>query len=1227
MAVLTTKEKRMLNRGLVTSEHQLGDRLQAMDTDGANSLVAATDLTSTTAASFSIGNINDATKVPLLKLSTTTLASGAYTVTLQPEASAWAADRAIYLPNVGADDTLVSVTATQTLTNKTLTTPTIANFTNATHDHSTTAQGGTLSISLATLGMAAEGTLETFFDVGASGATGVLRLQATGGGTDNTVTLTNTVTTQDVTLTLPDGTGTLVATGQAITGYISLAGTVSGGIKIAPIATGTALATIQNQNVAASTITLPSATCTLPGLGLTNSFSVVQTVAFDDTTDGVVDPLVLTHSSSDNNATAGDGVSISFKLENATGTSTVEEWASIDVLSTTITNGSEDGDIVFNTMLAGTVTAAVTIDASAQELVIGRDATDANGLHGLRIWPLTAAKGSILIQPADNTGDDTITITNGNTGGDITITLPTVTCTLVGTAASNIFSAAQNVTRNDTTDGLVDGVVLTHSSSDNNATVGDGISISLCLENATGTSAVEEWARMDALSTTITNGSEDGDIAFSTMLAGTVTQAALIDASDQSLTLGRNSTDANGVYQLRIYPVTTGRGSLILQAVAHASADRATTIVNATDSGAAVTVTLPNATCTLPGVGLANTFSAVQGVTIDDASNTAVTDLLVLTHTTSGAPGAGIGAGISVIVENDTDATTEVSSLDFVTTNDGTKAALDTDIVFKTMLAGTLSQVVALDASAQELIIGASAASADQINAIRIYANTTAARGSLLLKAQTHASDDYATTLQNATDLGAAATITLPSTTCTLPGLGLANTFTATVSVTKDDTTDGVVDGLILTHSSSDNAATAADGVSISFCLENATGTSTVEEWARLDAVSTTITDGSEDGDVVLSTMLAGTVTEALRLDASDQSLSVGQSATDANGINKLRVFPLTAASGSLVLQAAVDAAGDHATTITNATDASGAVTVTLPSQTCTLPGLGVANTFGAVQGVTVDDASNAAVTDLLVLTHTTSGAPGAGIGAGISVIVENDTDATTEVSSIDFVTTSDGTKASLDTDIRFTTRLAGISAICLLLDASDQSFTIGRSSTHADGLYRLRIFPLTASKGSLILAATANTADYEVSITNAAHGQATALTIPDCGSATANLVLSEGAATVNGAKTFGTMPIIPTATVAALGANQGDAAAITTGFTLVSGADATKGVKLPAAAAGLTAIVVNNAAAVLKVWPNTDDAINGLGANNNIAMAANTAATYVAYDATTWYTIPTVPS
>ena len=101
----------------------------------------------------------------------------------------------------------------------------------------------------------------------------------------------------------------------------------------------------------------------------------------------------------------------------------------------------------------------------------------------------------------------------------------------------------------------------------------------------------------------------------------------------------------------------------------------------------------------------------------------------------------------------------------------------------------------------------------------------------------------------------------------------------------------------------------------------------------------------------------------------------------------------------------------------------------------------------------------------------------------------------------------------------------------------------------------------------------------------------------------------------------------IKSATVAAAGSTQANAAALAGGFSLVSGADATKGVLLPAAAAGRVVIIKNNAAAVLKVWPSSGDGINAITVDSNFTMASLTSCMYVAYDATTWYTVPLVAS
>lgn len=105
------------------------------------------------------------------------------------------------------------------------------------------------------------------------------------------------------------------------------------------------------------------------------------------------------------------------------------------------------------------------------------------------------------------------------------------------------------------------------------------------------------------------------------------------------------------------------------------------------------------------------------------------------------------------------------------------------------------------------------------------------------------------------------------------------------------------------------------------------------------------------------------------------------------------------------------------------------------------------------------------------------------------------------------------------------------------------------------------------------------------------------------------------------------------TQTVAAAGSAQGDAGAITvtgpTSVVLATGADATKGVVLPAPVAGQIVVVKNRDSdnAILKVYPATGGTINALAANGALSMAAKTSAVFVAFSATQWYTVPLLPS
>lgn len=124
--------------------------------------------------------------------------------------------------------------------------------------------------------------------------------------------------------------------------------------------------------------------------------------------------------------------------------------------------------------------------------------------------------------------------------------------------------------------------------------------------------------------------------------------------------------------------------------------------------------------------------------------------------------------------------------------------------------------------------------------------------------------------------------------------------------------------------------------------------------------------------------------------------------------------------------------------------------------------------------------------------------------------------------------------------------------------------------------------------------------------------------------------VLTTGVQTIAGQKTFSSMPIIPVnPDLAATGTNLATAAQLLTGFTVVTGADGTVGVKLPATpAAGSMVIIKGTTAAVLKVWPDAAATINAIGSNGAMSLASGVIpAIFIAKSATQWYTIPLLPS
>lgn len=116
--------------------------------------------------------------------------------------------------------------------------------------------------------------------------------------------------------------------------------------------------------------------------------------------------------------------------------------------------------------------------------------------------------------------------------------------------------------------------------------------------------------------------------------------------------------------------------------------------------------------------------------------------------------------------------------------------------------------------------------------------------------------------------------------------------------------------------------------------------------------------------------------------------------------------------------------------------------------------------------------------------------------------------------------------------------------------------------------------------------------------------------------------------ATVSGTGAFTSLSV-DVAKPAAAGTTRADATAMTASFNWVTGADAAKGVIIPAPTAGRVIIVKNDdtANAVLKVYAPGSAKINGTAGSTAFSMAAKTACLFVAYDTTDWFSVPLAAS
>ena len=157
-----------------------------------------------------------------------------------------------------------------------------------------------------------------------------------------------------------------------------------------------------------------------------------------------------------------------------------------------------------------------------------------------------------------------------------------------------------------------------------------------------------------------------------------------------------------------------------------------------------------------------------------------------------------------------------------------------------------------------------------------------------------------------------------------------------------------------------------------------------------------------------------------------------------------------------------------------------------------------------------------------------------------------------------------------------------------------------------------------TTQRGNLVFKPADNAANYEVSVTNASHGQATVHTIPDPLGATGTVVLEELTNVFDLPQRYDHNTTI---TAFATG-GQGSATALTGEYNDVTTcATAGDSVALPTAAAGLKITVKNSGAASLAVFPADADSINALAINLSVNIPVGGELTFRAKDVTVWET------
>ena len=294
-------------------------------------------------------------------------------------------------------------------------------------------------------------------------------------------------------------------------------------------------------------------------------------------------------------------------------------------------------------------------------------------------------------------------------------------------------------------------------------------------------------------------------------------------------------------------------------------------------------------------------FQVVPG--IDDAINSGITNLAVLSHTTSNTPNNGVGLGISMGIE-DAGGLVEAGAMDFVLTDAADASVAQFEV--KTANGGGGATVTALSATAVKThITGVTESSSATTGSLivaggmslgkQLYSGSTMRCGSTSEPTSSTAAGSlhvvggagiakrlYSGSITVAEGT-TAATSSITGSMVSAGGAGVAKsvyTGGQLVSHVVDTITNAVSDLLVLKHASSGTPA-AGLGVGIDISIEDAGDTGSV---GALDFSLATVTGDSESAQAKLTLITGGTAnTDVMTISGATTAVDVPTASTSAS--------------------------------------------------------------------------------------------------------------------------------------------------------------------------------------------------------------------------------------------------------------------------------------------------------------------------------------------------------